>query len=79
MVMAYVTLNGKRYKVQVVTSENKEKYLTAGDVEMDRRAREAVKAAIHKAKVCGYSVARYEAFTGRVFVEYANGEKKYVE
>ena len=40
---------------------------------------EAVKAALHRAKVCKKPVARYDMDTKRAYIEYPNGERKYVE
>ena len=47
-------------------------------MEMDARARQAVKVAIEKAKFCKKPVARYDTETKRAYIEYANGERKYV-
>lgn len=52
--------------------------LTENEREMDMRAREAVKAAIKKAKVCKKPIARYDAKAHRAYLEYPNGEKVYV-
>lgn len=52
--------------------------LTENEREMDMRAREAVEAAIKKAKVCKKPIARYDAKTRRAYLEYPNGEKVYV-
>lgn len=37
------------------------KVLSANDIEMDRRAESAVKAAIKKARICNKPVARYDS------------------
>ena len=52
--------------------------LTENEREMDMRAREAVKAAIKKAKVCKKPIARYDAKARRAYLEYPDGEKVYV-
>ena len=39
---------------------------------------EAVKAAINKAKICKKPIAGYDKEKKRAYVEYANGERKYV-
>ena len=46
---------------------------------MDKRATEAVKSAVAKAEFCKKPVAKYDSKTYKVYVKYANGEKKYVE
>ena len=51
----------------------------AESIEMDYRAEEAVKAALHRAKVCKKPIARYDMDTKRAYIEYPNGERKYVE
>lgn len=45
---------------------------------MDSRAIAAVRAALDRAKVCKKPVAKYDVVTKRAYVEYADGEKKYV-
>lgn len=55
------------------------KTLTVSDNEMDRRAVEAVKAAINKAKICKKPIAGYDKEKGVAYIEYANGERKYAE
>ena len=46
--------------------------ISESDAEMDSRAQAAVRSAISKAKICKKPVAK------KAYVEYANGEKKYV-
>ena len=46
---------------------------------MDARAVEAVKAAIHKAKICKKPIAGYDKEKKAAYEEYANGERKYAE
>ena len=53
--------------------------ISASDAEMDNRAMAAVRSAIDKAKICKKPIARYDTATKRAYVEYANGEKKYVK
>ena len=48
------------------------------DVEMDNRAREAVKSAIHRAKTCKKPVARYDRITQRAYIETEDGRRRYV-
>lgn len=52
--------------------------ITDSDFEMDRRARLAVEAAVAKAKACNKPVARYDAKTGRAYLEYCDGTREYV-
>ena len=63
------TVSTKSGKViKVVSQEEEKSTLTVSDNEMDKRAVEAVKAAINKAKICKLA-----------YVEYANGERKYAK
>lgn len=77
--MSAKIISGKKYSVHVVGSKDQVKYLSHHDAEMDKRAVHAVKSAISKAKVCNKPIARYDAATKKTYVEYANGERKYVE
>lgn len=70
---------GKPYVIKVVSPEEHDKVLSSSDIEMDARARQAVKAAIEKAEFCKKPVARYDVETKRAYIEYANGARKYVE
>ena len=70
-------INGSFF-VTVVHDENGRASITNDDAEMDNRARAAVKAAIDKAKLCKKPVAGYDAVSKRAYLEYANGERKYV-
>ena len=53
--------------------------LTADEVEMDKRAKSATRAAIKKAQVCNAPVARYDVEKKKAFLEYADGSRVYVE
>lgn len=64
--------------ITVVSPENAAAAISPSDAEMDYRAREAVKAAIHKAKVCKKTIAKYDVVTKRAYIETADGEKIYV-
>ena len=46
---------------------------------MDRRAVEAVKAAINKAKICKKPIAGYDKEKKVAYIEYANGDRQYAE
>ena len=71
------TKNGRI--VKVISREEEEKTLTVSDSEMDKRAVEAVKAAINKAKICKKPIAGYDKEKKSAYVEYANGDRKYAE
>ena len=64
--------------IKVESYEEEKNILTESDREMDERAVEAVKAAINKAKICKKPIAGYDKEKKRAYVEYANGERKYV-
>ena len=55
-----------------------DRIIQESDNEMDERAVEAVKAAINKAKICKKPIAGYDNEKKQAYVEYANGERKYV-
>lgn len=73
------TVNTKNGKVIKVIPREDEKTLTVSDNEMDRRAVEAVKAAINKARICKKPIAGYDKEQGVAYIEYANGKRKYAE
>ena len=56
---------------------NYEKLIRMTDEEMDFLCNEAVKAAIHRQKVMGFPVARYDVERGEPYLEYPNGERVY--
>ncbi len=64
--------------IKVYNQDEAKSSLTASDIEMDIRATEAVKAAIHKAKVCKKPIAYYDKEKKKAYLEYANGEREYV-
>ncbi len=65
--------------VTVVDNSEKEAFLSQEDIDMDIRAKAAVKAALNKAKVCGKPIARYDIVTHRAYVENADGTIRFVE
>ncbi|CCY61020.1 hypothetical protein G4313_00315 [Coprococcus eutactus] len=74
------TVSTKSGKViKVVSQEEEKSTLTVSDNEMDKRAVEAVKAAINKAKICKKPIAGYDKEKKMAYVEYANGERKYAK
>lgn len=64
---------------QVVYDTDQRAYISESDAEMDARAVEAVRAAISKAVFCKKPVAKYDLETKRAYIEYPNGERKYVD
>lgn len=71
--------DGETYVIKVISQEEQNQVLSSSDIEMDARARQAVKAAIEKAEFCKKPVARYDIETKRAYIEYADGVRKYVE
>lgn len=66
-------------KVIVSVNENEtSSNLSVSDVEMDIRAKEAVKSALNRAKICGKPVAKYDIDEKRVYIENADGVREYV-
>jgi len=67
--------------VKVITDEatTDNSIITESEAEMDSRATAAVRSAINKATVCKKPVAKYDPILKKAYVEYANGERKYVE
>lgn len=72
-----VKINGNQVVI-VVSAEGSEEAITLNDAEMDVRAREAVKSAINRAKVCKKPVARYDRERRKAYIETADGERIYV-
>ena len=73
----FVNLNGMT--IRVIDPQEKDTYLTQDDKDMDIRAREAVRTALHKAKICGKPIARYDIVTHRAYIENADGTIRFVE
>lgn len=65
--------------VVVVKDSNQRAYISENDAEMDARAVEAVRAAVSKAVFCKKPVAKYDVEAKRAYIEYPNGDKKYVD
>ena len=65
--------------VKVVPPEEYRDFISESHAEMDYRAQEDVKAALHRAKVCKKPIARYDMDTKRAYIEYPNGERKYYD
>ena len=64
--------------IKVVSPTEIDTSLTAEDVDMDNRAKEAVRVAIEKAKFLKKPIGRYDSETKRAYLEYPNGERRYV-
>lgn len=64
--------------VKVIISDNPADGISESDAEMDRRAREAVNAAINKAVICKKPIAKYDKTSKRAYIETPDGERKYV-
>lgn len=69
----------KRHKIKVVTAANHKQSISNSDIEMDARAVRAVKTAVEKAEFCKKPIAKYDLETRRAYIEYANGDRKYVQ
>ena len=65
-------------KVKVVAGA-KRGYISSRDMEMDKRAQQAVQAAVEKAKFCQKPIAMYDKAAKKAYIQYADGVKKYVE
>lgn len=52
--------------------------ISPNEAEMDNRAREAVKSAIHKAKTCRKPIARYDRVNQKAYIETEDGRRVYV-
>ena len=73
-----VLLSDKR-SVTVVSPENVNAILSETDIEMDYRAREAVKAAINRAEICKKPIAKYDSVNRKAYLQNAESKKIYVE
>lgn len=73
-----VLLNDKR-SVTVVSPENVNAVLSETDIEMDYRAREAVKAVINRAEICKKPIAKYDSTNKKAYLQTADSKKIYVE
>ena len=72
-----ININGMA--VKVIDNTEKQDNLSQEDKDMDIRAKEAVKAALEKAKVCKKPIAHYDIETKRAYIEDAEGNRRYVE
>jgi len=65
--------------VTVVSPENANAVLSETDIEMDYRAREAVKAVINRAEICKKPIAKYDSVNRKAYLQNADSKKIYVE
>lgn len=72
-----ININGMA--VKVIDYTEKQETLSQEGKDMDIRAKEAVKAALAKAKVCKKPIARYDIEAKRAYIEDAEGNRRYVE
>ena len=72
-----ININGMT--VKVIDNSEKQDNISQEDKDMDIRAKEAVKAALEKAKVCKKPIAHYDIETKRAYIEDAEGNRRYVE
>ena len=72
-----ININGMA--VKVIDNTEKQETLSQEGKDMDIRAKEAVKAALEKAKVCKKPIARYDIEAKRAYIEDAEGNRRYVE
>lgn len=77
--MSKTTIEVGALKVRVITPDELKDEITSEEREMDKRATAAVKAAIHKAKVCNKPVAKYDSRKKKAYIVQADGVKKYVK
>ncbi len=65
--------------VKVFSPENAQSKLTKAEIEMDYRAREAVKAAVSRAIICKKPIAKYDAESGKAYLQTADNKKIYID
>ncbi|MCD7778124.1 MAG: hypothetical protein LUH47_06450 [Clostridiales bacterium] len=66
-------------EIGIIEADERDKYLSESDKEMDARAEQAVKAAIEKAEFCKKPVARYDMTAHKSYIEYPDGRRQYAE
>jgi len=77
--MSVTVINKNKRPIKVISPSEQDKHISSEDAEMDARAVAAVKAAVEKAKLCKKPVAKYDPVLKKAYLEYANGEVKYVK
>jgi len=68
-------VKGSKWNIKVVEKELADQYISSNDAAMDRRAKEAVKAAISKAQVCHKPIAKYDAQSKQAYLQYPDGRR----
>lgn len=76
--MSKVIKTSNNLEIKVVTENDIDSNISSSDKEMDIRAREAVEAAIKKARICGKPVAGYDLVNKSAYIETSDGVRKYV-
>lgn len=66
-------------KIKVVSEKSCKQEISSRDSEMDNRAISAVKAAVSKAIICKKPIAKYDVENKKAYIQFANGEIKYVD
>lgn len=69
------TIHGANGSIKVVPVSKHDGYITERDAEMDARARQAVKAAVSKAKFCKKPVAGYDVERKKAYLQYPDGSR----
>lgn len=72
-----IKIYGNR-SVTVVSEDSSHSVISDADAEMDARAKEAVKSAINRAKICNKPIAGYDRVSRRAYIETSDGKKTYV-
>lgn len=72
-----IKLNDNR-SVTVVSEDSSHSVISDADAEMDARAKEAVKSAINRAKICNKPIAGYDRASRRAYIKTSDGKKTYV-
>ena len=61
--------------IKIVEPSDSSDYITERDAEMDLRAKQAVKAALSKAKICKKPIAKYDVKNKRAYLQYHDGRQ----
>ena len=65
--------------IKIVHSSERNIFISKNDAEMDARAIQAVRAALHKAEFCKKPIAKFDVETRTAYMEYPDGRKINVE
>ncbi|MGN0711101.1 MAG: hypothetical protein ACI4LO_04995 [Anaerovoracaceae bacterium] len=68
-------INNNNRCIKIVHSSERNIFISENDAEMDERAIQAVKAALHKAEFCKKPIAKFDVETRTAYVEYPDGRK----